>query len=168
MIRISTLLLFFIQLSAFSQNISPFTVNVSGATNKNLDYSVGESASIAYFQSTNQISLNSGFLQSFTPLITGIVNRVFEEGEGLVLSPNPSIDYIRVNGALSKPGFVEFHLIDLQGRVLETYPTTYYINYLEKEINVAHLTGGTYFIRIIYSSSDGINQSTSFKFIKIN
>jgi hypothetical protein len=168
MIRVLTLFLFFIQLSAFSQSVSPFTVNVSGATNKNLDYSVGESSSIAYLLSTNQISLNSGFFQSFTPLITGIVNRVFEEGEGLVLSPNPSIDYIRLNGALSKPGFVEFHLIDLQGRVLETYPTTYYINYLEKKINISHLEGGTYFVRLIYSSPDGFKQAISFKFIKIN
>ncbi len=165
------LLIFFLVLGNFSasaQSISPMTINVGGAASKSLDYSIGESASIAYFQSTNQVSLSSGFIQSYTPLVTGIVNRVFEEGEEFVLFPNPATDFVRLKGALSKPGFVEFHLIDQQGRILDTYPTTYYINYLEKEINISHLQGGTYFIRLIYSSSDDLKQSLSFKFSRIN
>jgi hypothetical protein len=144
------------------------TLNVGGAISKTLDYSLGESTSITYFQSSNQISLSSGFIQSFTPLVTGIVNRVFEAGEEFVLSPNPATEYVRLKSALSKPGFFEFHLIDQQGRILDTYPATYFINYLEKEINISHLQGGTYFIRLIYSSSDGEKQALSFKFIKIN
>jgi len=153
--------------STSAQSISPMTVNVGGAVYKTLDYSLGESSSISYFQNNNQLSLSSGFIQSFTPLVTGIVLQLFEEGDGLVLFPNPAVDNIHLKGALSKPGFIEFHLIDLQGRLLQTYPSTYYINYLDKEINVSHLTGGTYFIRLIYSS-DGIHQSTSFNFIKLN
>ena len=168
MFRVLAVLLILGTLNASAQSISPFTINVGGAVSNNLNYSIGESASIAYFQSSNQLSLSSGFIQSFTPLVTGIVNRVFEEGDKMVLAPNPTTDYVRLKGGLAKPGFVEFHLIDLQGRILDTYPTTYFINYLEKEFSVAHLTGGTYFIRLIYSSNDGIKQSTSFKFIKIN
>ena len=154
-----------------AQSIRPVSVNSGGAQTKacfSLDYSIGESASITFFQNSSQISLNSGFHQTFTPLVTGIINQIFEEGEGLTLSPNPARDYVRLKGALSRPGFFEFHLIDLQGHILQTIPSTYYINYLEKEINIASLTEGTYFIRLIYSSSDGINQSTSFKFSRIN
>ncbi len=168
MFRPFTFLVLFICFTSSAQSISPITINVGGAATKSLDYSIGESASIAYFQSSNQISLSSGFIQSFTPLVTGIVNRVFEEGEEFILFPNPATDFVRLKGALSKPGFVEFHLIDQQGRILETYPTTYYINYLEKEINISHLQGGTYFIRLIYSSSDDLKQSLSFKFSRIN
>jgi hypothetical protein len=168
MFRFLSILLILGSLSASAQSVSPFTINVGGGRSNTIDYSIGESSSIAFFQLENKNSLSTGFIQSFTPLVTGIVNRVFEEGEGFVLSPNPATYFIRLKGSLSKPGFVEFHLIDLQGRILDTYPTTYYINYLEKEFKVAHLTGGTYFIRLIYSSLDGINQSTSFKFIKIN
>ncbi len=153
--------------STSAQSISPMTVNVGGAVYKTLDYSLGESSSISYFQNNNQLSLSSGFIQSFTPLVTGIVLQLFEEGDGLVLFPNPAVDNIHLKGALSKPGFIEFHLIDLQGRLLETYPSAYYINYLDKEIDVSHLTGGAYFIRLIYSS-DGIRQSTSFNFFKLN
>ncbi len=167
MFRFLSILLILGSLSASAQSITPFTINVGGSATNNLNYSIGESSSIAFFQLENKSSLSTGFIQSFTPLVTGITNRVFEEGEGFALSPNPAADYVRLKGGLSKPGFVEFHLLDLQGRILDTYPTTYYINYIEKEFNVAHLTGGTYFIRLIYSSSDGINQSTSFKFIKI-
>jgi hypothetical protein len=168
MFRLLTFLVLFSCFSTSAQSISPFTINVGGVINSNLNYSIGESASIAYFQSSNQLTLSSGFIQSFTPLVTGIVNRVFETGEGLALFPNPATDYVRLKGVLSKPGFGEFHLIDQQGRILETYPSTYYINYLEKEINISHLQGGTYFIRMIYSSSAGEKQALSFKFNKIN
>lgn len=168
MFRVFTVLLLVSFLSASAQSISPLTINVGGYASKSLDFSIGESSSIAYFQNTNQLSLNSGFIQSYTPLVTGIVNRVFEEGEEFVLFPNPATDFVRLKGALSKPGFVEFHLIDQQGRILETYPTTYFINYVEKEINTASLKGGTYFIRLIYSSSDGLKQALSFKFSIIN
>lgn len=166
--RIILFWLFISSFSASAQSISPLTINVGGSLSKIVDYSIGESASISYFQSTNLISLSTGFIQSYTPLVTGIIQQVFEECELLTLAPNPANEYIRLKGALSKPGFVDFHLIDQQGRILDTIPTTYYINYLEKEINISHLQGGTYFIRLIYSSNDGINQSTSFKFIKIN
>ena len=164
-------LFFFTFLACFTasaQSISPFSINVGGATAKALDYNIGESSSIAYFQNSAQFSLSTGFIQSFTPLVTGIINQVFEEGEGLTLSPNPASERIRLKGVLSRPGFFEFHLIDVQGRILETYPSTYYINYLDKEINVTQLMGGTYFIRLIYTSPDGVNQSTSFKFSRIN
>jgi hypothetical protein len=160
--------LFLACFSASAQSISPFTINVGGASAKTLDYSIGESASIAYFQNSSQLSLTTGFIQSFTPLVTGIINQVFEEGEGLTLSPNPASERIHLKGVLSRPGFFEFHLIDAQGRILETYPSTYYINYLDKEINVAQLMGGTYFIRLIYTLPDGVNQATSFKFSRIN
>jgi len=168
MFRILTFVLFISSLSASAQSISPLSINAGGSAGKNLDYSIGESASIAYFQINNQGSLSTGFIQSFTPLVTGIINQVFEEGDGLTLSPNPATDYVRLKGALSKPGFYEFNLIDIQGQILETYLSTYYINYLEKKINISHLQGGTYFVRLIYSSPDGFKQAISFKFIKIN
>ena len=168
MFRLFLFFVLFVCFTSPAQSISPLTVNVSGATSKSLDYSIGESASIAYFQSSNQISLSTGFIQSFTPLVTGIVNRIFEEGEAFVLSPNPGIDRLRLKGAISKPGFVEFHLIDQQGRLIDTYPTTYFINYIEKEFSISHLHVGSYFIRLIYTSPEGFNQAISFKFSKIN
>lgn len=168
MFRVLTVFLLFTFLSTSAQSISPLTINVGGYASKSLDFSIGESSSIAYFQNTNQINLSTGFIQSFTPLVTGIVNRVFEEGEEFVLFPNPATDFVQLKGALSKPGFVEFHLIDHQGRILDTFPATYYFNYLEKEINISHLQGGTYFIRLIYSSPDGLKQALSFKFSRIN
>ena len=171
MVRIIFLFLLLVCIRGSAQSISPISVNCGGAQTKNsfsLDYSIGESASIAFFQNSSQVSLSTGFHQTFTPLITGIINQIFEEGDGLTLSPNPATDYVRLNGALSKPGFYEFHLIDIQGQILETYLSTYYINYLEKKINISHLQGGTYFVRLIYSSPDGFKQAISFKFIKIN
>lgn len=168
MLRLSFLFVLLFCFNASAQSISPFTINVGGAISKTLDYSIGESASISYLRNSSQLSLSTGFIQSFTPLLSGIILQIFDEGEGITLSPNPASDIIRLKGVISRPGFFEFHLIDAQGRILETYPNTYFINYLDKEISVSQLMGGTYFIRLIYTSPDGINQSTSFKFIKIN
>lgn len=98
MFRLFTFLVLFVCFTSSAQSISPITINVGGGVSKSLDYSIGESASIAYFQSSNQISLSTGFIQSFTPLVTGIVNRIFEEGEAFVLSPNPGIDRLRLKG----------------------------------------------------------------------
>jgi hypothetical protein len=168
MYRFLIVILLNYSLSVSAQSISPLIVNVGGAAGKTLDYSIGESGSISYFQLANKSSLSTGFIQSYTPLVTGIINQEFEEGEGLTLSPNPASEIIHLKGILSRPGFFEFHLIDIQGRILENYLSTYYINYLDKEMDISHLLGGTYFIRLIYSSPEGVNQSTTFKFIKIN
>ena len=64
-----------------AQSIRPVSVNSGGAQTKtsfSLDYSIGESASIAFFQNSSQLSLSTGFHQTFTPLVTGIINQIFE------------------------------------------------------------------------------------------
>lgn len=106
-------------------------------------------------------------MQSFTPLITGIVNLSFTEGDNITVSPNPASQNIRIKGILNQPGFIEFHLVDVNGRVLFIDPKSYYINYFDKEFNVSSFKEGAYFIRLMYQSIDGDNKSAVFKFIKI-
>jgi hypothetical protein len=122
-----------------------------------LDYSIGESASIAFFKFSDNSSLSTGVLQSFTPLITGIVDLSFTEGDNITVSPNPASQNIRIKGILNQPGFVEFHLVDVNGRVLLINPKSYYINYFEREFNVSSFNDGVHFIRLMYQSIDGDN-----------
>lgn len=156
---------------SYGQSISPQTINVGGAITSNsvysLDYSIGESISISYYKLSDNSSLSAGVLQSFTPLVTGIVNLSFTEGYNITLSPNPASQNILIKGLLNHPGFIEFHLVDLNGRVQLIEPKTYYINFFEREFNISSFNDGVYFIRLMYQSIDGENKSAVFKFIKI-
>ena len=156
---------------SWGQSISPQTLNAGGkatsASGISLDYSVGESASITFFKSSDNSSLSTGVVQSFTPLVTGLVDLSFTEGENITVSPNPASQNIRIKGLLNRPGFIEFHLVDVNGRVLFIDPKSYYINYFEREFNVSSLYDGIHFIRLMYQSINGENRSAVFKFIKI-
>jgi hypothetical protein len=170
--KVILIMLFFVPLaSTLGQSISPQTVNVGGsystASGFSLDYSIGESASIALFKFSDNSSLSTGVLQSFTPLVTGLVDLSFTEGESITVSPNPASTNLRIKGLLNRPGFIEFHLVDVNGRVLFIDPKSYYINYFEREFNVSSFTDGVHFIRLMYQSIDGDNKSAVFKFIKI-
>ncbi len=157
--------------TAFGQSISPQTINVGGKANSasdfSLDYSIGESASIALFKFSDNSSLSTGVLQSFTPLVTGITNLSFTEGESITISPNPASQNLRIKGLLNRPGFIEFHVVDVNGRVMTIDPRSYYINYFDKEFNVSSFNEGVYFIRLLYQSIDSDTKSAVFKFIKI-
>lgn len=157
--------------TSFSQSISPQTVNVGGnystVSGFSLDYSISESSSIALFKFSDNSSLSTGVLQSFTPLVTGLVDLSFTEGENITLSPNPASTNLRIKGLLNRPGFIEFHLVDVNGRVMSIDPKSYYINYFEKEFNVSSFNEGIYFIRLMYQSMDADTKSAVFKFIKI-
>ena len=157
--------------TAFGQSISPQTINVGGKSNAassfSLDYSIGESTSIIYYKSSDNTSISSGVLQSFTPLVTGITNLSFTEGESITISPNPASQNLRIKGLLNRPGFIEFHVVDVNGRVMTIDPRSYYINYFDKEFNVSSFNEGVYFIRLLYQSIDSDTKSAVFKFIKI-
>ena len=170
--KIILILLFFVPLaSVLGQSITPQTLNVGGSkpglSGFTLDYSIGESASITFFKLSDNSSLSTGAFQSFTPLVTGIVDLSFTEGENITLSPNPASQNIRIKGILNNPGFIEFHLVDVNGRVMSIEPKSYYINYFEKEFNVSSFNEGIYFIRLMYQSMDNNTKSAVFKFIKI-
>ena len=176
MVKVYTLLIsicFFLSplVAAFGQSISPQTVNVGGnytsVSGFSLDYSIGESASIALFKFSDNSSLSTGVLQSFTPLVTGLIDLSFTEGENITLSPNPASTNLRIKGLLNRPGFIEFHVVDVNGRVMSIDPKSYYINYFEKEFNVSSFNEGIYFIRLMYQSMDADTKSAVFKFIKI-
>lgn len=152
-----------------AQSITPQVINVGGMSSKSgvvsLDYSIGEKGSITQYTASPNVKLTAGFLQNFATLVTGLITSPQQEEVALQLFPNPAADYTTVKGALSKPGYLEFQLIDLQGRVLESVPPTYYHNRVEKEFSISSLAAGMYFIRLTYTS-EGFTQAATLKLIK--
>jgi hypothetical protein len=152
-----------------AQSLATSTVNVAGGQGKtstfSLDYSIGEQSTIVRYQSPAAGSIAAGLLQALTSVITSILPPTNSEGEALVLFPNPASEYSTLKGALSKPGYLSFQLIDVQGRVLQSDPKTYFSRQVEKEFSLTGLSAGMYFIRVTYSS-EGMTQTRTFKLIK--
>ena len=65
----------FVSFSSIGQTISPVTQNIGGTlglqSNYSLTFSVGEMVSTTNFIGADKVSISSGFLQSFTPVVTG-------------------------------------------------------------------------------------------------
>ena len=161
--------MFFFGISLHAQNLSSQVINTGGMSSKSgtvlLDYSIGEQASVTQYNANPNVKLTAGFLQTFATLVTGLITSPRQEEVALQLFPNPAWDYTTVKGAVSKPGYLEFQLIDLQGRVLESVPPTYYQNRVEKEFSISSLAAGMYFIRLIYAS-EGFTHAATLKLIK--
>jgi hypothetical protein len=152
-----------------AQSITPQVINAGGGPSKpgtvSLDYSIGEQASITQYNASTTVKLTAGFLQTFATLVTGLITSPRQDEVALQLFPNPAADYTTVKGAVSKPGYLEFQLIDIQGRVLEYVPPTFFQNRVEKEFSISSLAAGLYFIRLTYTS-EGFTQTATLKLIK--
>ena len=144
-------------------------INVGGlhtkATSFSLDFSIGEQSSITQYTASNSLTLTAGFLQAFSPLVTGLTRSPSNQEMTLMLYPNPAADYTTLRGVLSAPGQLSFQLIDLQGRVLQSHPQQYFQNAVEKEFSIAELAAGMYFIRLIHAGEEGM-QAMTLKLIK--
>jgi len=151
------------------QSLPTSTVNVAGGQGKtsafSLDYSIGEQSAIVRYQSPASGSIAAGLFQALTSVITSILPTPNSEGEALVLFPNPASEYSTLKGALSKPGYLSFQLVDIQGRVLQSDNPVYYSRQVEKEFSLSGLAAGMYFIRVSYSA-EGLTQTRTFKLIK--
>lgn len=168
----SCFLLLIFSLSAVglqAQSINPQVINAGGMPSKSgtisLDYSIGEQSSITQYNGDANVKLSAGFLQSYTTLVTGLLISPKLEDVSFQLFPNPSADYTTVKGVVRNPGYLGIQLIDIQGHILESFPTTYYQNLVEKTISISNLPAGLYFIRLTYSS-EGTTQAATLKLIK--
>lgn len=158
-----------LSIPSFAQTISPSVINVGGLNTKtasfSLDFSIGEQSSITQYTASTSLGLTGGFLQAFSPLVTGLTRSPSNRELTLMLYPNPAADYTTLRGVLSTPGQLSFQLIDIQGRVLQSHPQQYFQNAVEKEFSISELAAGMYFIRLIYAGEDG-TQAMTLKLIK--
>lgn len=154
---------------SLAQNVSPSVINVGGLNTKSasfsLDYSIGEQSSITQYTASTSLGLTAGFLQAFSPLVTGLSRWPSNKEARLMLYPNPASDYTTLRGTLYAPGKLSFQLLDNQGRVLQSHPQQYFQNVVEKEFSISELAAGMYFIRLIYAGEEG-TQGMVLKLIK--
>lgn len=152
---------------AQSQSLSPYVLNMGGGYSSTMEWSIGESVSIANFKS-NGYSLNTGILQPLTTVVTAIDEYgpvVF--GNQIVVGPNPAIKLLHVKASFNEVGEIAFQMFDSRSNNVLSYEGgTIYNNY-EKDFFLDHLASGVYYMKIYFKSKIGNTKTGIYKIIKL-
>jgi hypothetical protein len=170
-IKIS-ILFFLISLNGKSQSITPATLGIAGVTsqqnNYTLTFSAGESISITEFKNQNNYSLNSGFLQNFTPLITGIFNNIeLLSKEDFVITPNPTKGLSNLTNNENMSGLLQYQILDANSNILYISNLISINNKSSHKIDLTNYITGNYYIKIFFKTNNLKIKNGVFKIIKI-
>ena len=167
MLNIMFLFTFFIGTKISAQSMTLYTFNNGGGFNNTIEWSIGESVSIANFIN-NGFTLNTGVLQPMTGILTGINDYgpvVF--GDQITIGPNPTFNIIHVKAIFNEPGNISLQLIDSKSvSVLNQQPTTIYKSY-EKDFVLEKLPSGIFYLKVYFKPTNGKAKTGVYKIIKL-
>jgi hypothetical protein len=150
-----------------AQTLSPFTFNNGGGYSNTLDWSMGESVSIAHFTSFGY-SLNTGVLQPTTSITTAIEEYgpvVF--GDKIIMGPNPTSKLLRIKASFNEVGSISFQMFDSKSNnVLSYYGGTIFSTY-DKDLYLENLPSGAYYMRVNFKPIIGKAKTGIYKIIKL-
>lgn len=154
-----------------AQSISPVTQNIGGTlglqSNYTLTFSIGEMVSTTHFVGADKTSISSGFLQSFTPLVTGIENIALIAPGVISIMPNPVISKMNLRARFSKPGDMEFNIVDMTSSVKYQSQKMRVYDVFTKEVDLSNLVAGVYYVRVLYQPYNGNPEMGIYKFVKL-
>jgi hypothetical protein len=164
-------LVFITSISSYSQSISPATQNIGGTlglqSNYTLTFSVGEMVSTTHFVGPDKTSLSSGFLQSFSPLVTGIENITSITPGTISILPNPVISKMYLKARVAKPGQIEFNIVDvLSNMKFQSSSSRIYDEFI-KEVDVSDFVSGVYYVRVLFKPILGAPEVGIYKLVKL-
>ena len=154
-------------LITYAQSITPYTLNNGGGSSSSIEWSIGESVSIANFTTPNYL-LNTGLLQPLTNVVTSINDYgpvVF--GHQITISPNPTTDLVHLKGQFNQMGRLSFQVIDSKSSILLTHEAGTNIIRYEKDIFIDHYPSGIFYIKVIFKPNYGIIKTGIFKIVKL-
>ena len=119
------------------KNVSNFSSNIVDNSQINILTQYKEST----VESNFSLSLRTQFQYFFSPIITNTTEEL-ENQYSVVISPNPTIDYIKIE-IEDYNGLLDVSILDVQGKVLleDKIRST-------EQVNVSDLESGVYFYRI--------------------
>ena len=150
-----------------AQAISPHTINNGGGFSSSIEWSLGESVSIAHFISSN-LSLNTGVLQPLSTVVTSINEfgpAVF--GNEIIIGPNPTINKLQLKANLSQIGKITVQLIDTKSIILHTTESGAMINNYNQEWQLEKYPAGVFYLRVIFKPVTGAIKTGIYKIIKL-
>lgn len=157
-----------------AQSTTPIVQNVGGniglQTGLNLNYSIGELASIAYLVAPNNSSLSTGFLHSFGQfgmIFTGVNDLASIAHDQVSILPNPVLTSFKLKTYFQKSGQLQFQIMDAQSNVKYASESINTSGIFEKQINILYYPPGVYYIKLLFKANNGAGQSGVFKIIKL-
>jgi len=154
-----------------SQSITPFALNNGGgffdSNASNLEWSIGESESIASFVSSNY-ALNTGVLQPIQSIILAVNvygPNVF--GNQITIGPNPVIDFLHIKGSFKELGTLSFQLIDSKSVIVLSQEIGTMVNSFEKNILIDQYSSGVFYLKVFFKPMSGTQKTGLYKIIKL-
>ena len=162
--------LFFLLLVAFkvrSQTMTPNTINNGGGYSSTMEWSMGESVSIANFIASGY-SLNTGVLQPMTSIVTAINEYgpvVF--GSQITIGPNPTTNLLHIKARFNELGNLSFQLLDAKSTIVFTQEAGTIFSSYEKDILMENYPSGVFYMKVYFKPSNGIAKTGIYKIIKL-
>ena len=152
---------------AKAQSISPYAMNNGGGYSSTLDWSIGESVSIANFINSGY-SLNTGLLQPMTNIVTAINEfgpAVF--GSQITIGPNPTTNLLHIKARFTQAGSLSFQLIDAKSTIVFTQEAGTIFSIYEKDILMENYPSGIFYMKVYFKPSSGNAKTGIYKIIKL-
>lgn len=162
--------LFFLLLVAFkvrSQTMTPNTINNGGGYSNTMEWSMGESVSIANFIASGY-SLNTGVLQPMTSIVKAINEYgpvVF--GTQITIGPNPTTNLLHIKARFNELGNLSFQLLDAKSTIVFTQEAGTIFSSYEKDILMENYPSGVFYMKVYFKPSNGIAKTGIYKIIKL-
>lgn len=171
--KITTVIVFFISISCFSQGITPAVINVSGGHSQNgyyqFDWSVGEMSLVNQMESKpNLFVLTNGFLQPYilNPAITNSNNQF--GADEIKVFPTPASTYVEIDLFTRQQGRLKISLYNAIGqKIYSDELQTFGVDLIQK-IPVTGFTAGTYLLHVeLEADPTFVSKRGVYKIIKI-
>jgi hypothetical protein len=149
------------------QVISPNTLNNGGGYSSSMEWSLGESVSIANFI-VSGYSLNTGVLQPMTSIVTFINEygpSVF--GSQITIGPNPTSNLLHIKARFNQVGTLSFQLIDAKSTIVFTQEAGTIFNIYDKDILMENYPSGVFYMKVYFKPSNGNAKTGIYKIIKL-
>jgi hypothetical protein len=153
--------------NVLGQSITPSTINNGGGYSNSLEWSIGESASIANFTSPTHF-LNTGVLQPITIENKGNNGSSSDLGIVVTIGPNPTNDLVHLKLKFKELGYLLLQLTDAKSALVfskEVEITNN--NSYENDLRMEQYAAGVYFLRVYFKSTSGNEKKAIYKIVKI-
>jgi hypothetical protein len=158
---------FFFGHKTFAQNITPHAMNNGGGYSSTMEWSIGESVSIANFLASGY-SLNTGVLQPMISIVTAINEygpAVF--GTQITIGPNPTSNLLHIKSRFNQVGTLSFQLIDATSTIVFTQEAGTIFSSYEKDVLMENYPSGVFYMKVYFKPSTGNTKTGIYKIIKL-
>jgi hypothetical protein len=149
----------------YSQSINPYTLSNGGGSSATMEWSMGESVSIANFIASGY-SLNTGVLQPMISIVTAN-NGPAVFGTQITIGPNPTSNLLHIKARFNQVGSLSLQLIDAKSAIVFTQEAGTIFSSYEKDIFMENYPSGVFYMKVYFKPSTGSAKTGIYKIIKL-